>query len=334
MSTGIELASRVNPLSKTLTVARPGSAAAGEGAGVVLIPLKVLRDSDSPRLGGVDRAHVLLLADLDIELPPILVHRPTMRVIDGMHRLHAARLRGDQSIKATFFDGSEQECFVLAVTRNIKHGLPLTLADRRESARRILRCFPNWSNRAVAEKVGLSAKTVGALREDDGQLFRIGRDGRIRPLDPRAGRLRAEEALTKKPDASLREIARIVGVSIGTVRDVRERLNRGQSPLPQQHGGQCHAAAIRPNPPAPAAHPVDMPGAMTALRRDPSLCYSDAGRHIIRCLDARVVREEDVGVLTSAPVHQARRIAAIARACATQWHQIAEELERGGSRRN
>jgi hypothetical protein len=46
------------------------------------------------RVEGENHAHARLLAWTPQPLPPILVHRSTMMVIDGMHRLLAAQLRG------------------------------------------------------------------------------------------------------------------------------------------------------------------------------------------------------------------------------------------------
>ncbi|MEK8141890.1 hypothetical protein NKH18_02220 [Streptomyces sp. M10(2022)] len=42
----------------------------------------------------MDDDWALTLAELETESPPILVHHPTLTVIDGLHRLRAARLRG------------------------------------------------------------------------------------------------------------------------------------------------------------------------------------------------------------------------------------------------
>ena len=56
------------------------------------VPIRSLRLADSPRLTSTSEKHVHLLADTETEFPPILVHRETRRVIDGMHRLSAARL--------------------------------------------------------------------------------------------------------------------------------------------------------------------------------------------------------------------------------------------------
>ncbi|WP_327713806.1 streptomycin biosynthesis regulator (plasmid) [Streptomyces sp. NBC_00464] len=128
------------------------------------VPLGVLLAADSPRTTGENLAHARTLAASETALPPILVHRPTMRIIDGTHRVRAAILRQQAVIEAQFFDGTPEEAFVLAVESNTTHGLALTLADRTAAAARILITHPQWSDRAVAARTGLAAKTVGALR--------------------------------------------------------------------------------------------------------------------------------------------------------------------------
>ena len=148
--------------------------------------------ADSPRLHGEDLEHIRSLAELADELPPILVQRKTMRVIDGMHRLKAAVLRGERTIEAIFYDGDDAEAFVLAVRSNVQHGLPLTLSDRKAAAARIVILNPHWSDRAIAEVSGLSAKTVATVRSDAADLLpedsrRIGRDGRSGHSAPSTG---------------------------------------------------------------------------------------------------------------------------------------------------
>ena len=61
-----------------------------------------------------------------------------MRVVDGMHRLLAALLNGRQTIEAELFDGTADEGFLRAVRENVVHGLPLSQADRRAAAARII----------------------------------------------------------------------------------------------------------------------------------------------------------------------------------------------------
>ncbi|MEV4258891.1 ParB N-terminal domain-containing protein, partial [Spirillospora sp. NPDC049652] len=160
------------PAAPTGPAASTGHAApaGGEGPDVHLVAIGSLRPADSPRLRGEDREHVFRLVGVETPLPPILVHRPTMRVIDGMHRLRAAMLRGDTHIEAVYFDGTAAEAFARAVELNITHGLPLTIADRRAAAARILAAEPESSDRAVAARTGLSARTVAAVRRSTAQL--------------------------------------------------------------------------------------------------------------------------------------------------------------------
>src|SRR5438477_12197277 len=69
--------------------------------------------ADSPRLAGENIEHAHTLAQSDAAFPPIIVHRSSMRIIDGMHRLRAAILQGRDEIDVKFFDGSEKDAFVL-----------------------------------------------------------------------------------------------------------------------------------------------------------------------------------------------------------------------------
>lgn len=303
------------------------------------VPIEALQEADSPRLAGIDPAHVRVLAENVDELPPIVVHRATMRVVDGMHRLHAARSRNRTTVEVVYFDGSESEAFVLAVEANVKHGLPLPLSDRKKSAERILQSFPEWSDRAIAATVGLSHKTVGVIRRSCAEpgvqpVTRIGRDGRARSLNPAEGRLRACDLLSRRPDASLREVARSAGISVATARDVRERLTKGKSPLPGGVApGNSRPRSDRPRSdrPRPGLPSADLVTALDSLKRDPALKYSSEGRAMVRWLEARIIRKGEADLVMRAPSHQATKIAAIARAFAACWDQIAAQLEHQAS---
>ena len=237
------------------------SHAAGErfppaaGQAVFTLPISSLRAGDSPRLGGEDTQHIRLLAESEAPLPPIVVHRATMRIIDGMHRLRVAHLRGRRTIDVVFFDGTEDEAFVMAVQANMAHGLPLCRADREAAAARLLTRDPRRSDRWIASIAGLSAGTVAAIRRRSGRggepdAARIGQDGRVRPLNSAAGRQLARDAILQNPGASLREIATAAGISPTTVRDVRERLRRGEDPVPRPPGTAAGRAGggTRPAP--------------------------------------------------------------------------------------
>ena len=157
-----------------------------------IIKIESLAPADSPRLAGEINEHAERLAESDSDLPPILVHRPTMRIIDGTHRVKAMAYLGRDEIEAEFYDGSLEDAFVLSVHANVRHGLPLSLADRRAAARRILNTHADWSDRAIAQLTGLSATTISDLRCATAQTqqlhTRIGRDGRARPLNSAPGR--------------------------------------------------------------------------------------------------------------------------------------------------
>jgi hypothetical protein len=271
-----------------------------------------------------------------------------MRVLDGMHRVRAAILRGDAAIGVVFFDGDADAGFVEAVRANITHGLPLTLADRKAAAQRILRLFPDWSDRVVAAVTGLSAVTLGRVRgrvtEGSGQLHtRVGRDGRRRPLDASGGRRRAAELLAERPDISLREVARRAGVSVGTVRDVRRRLRDGLDPVlrprrgtkTRQTGDRQPSKTARPNTVRAGAVGQQRPPAsiLVGLRRDPMLRHSERGRAVVRWLQAHLVRVEDLArVVDAVPVHCCYSIAELAAGYAQAWTQIAQEFAARGAR--
>lgn len=131
----------------------------------VTIPIGTVQPADSPRLAGEDPAHVRVLAEAGTALPAIVVHRNTMRVVDGMHRLRALELIGADTIEVEFFDGTPENAFVFAVRTNIAHGLPLPLADREAAAVRIVGTHPQWTNRAIAEITGLTPKKLAKIRQ-------------------------------------------------------------------------------------------------------------------------------------------------------------------------
>lgn len=293
---------------------------------VTLVPIGRLRPADSPRLDGENLDHALTLSRLDAPLPPIIVHRPTMRVVDGMHRLKAAELSGRSSIEVVFFTGSEEDAFVLAVQANVKHGLPLSAADREAAVLRIIASHPAMSDRAIALSAGLSAKTIGAIRARGScpqVTARIGKDGRVRPLDATEGRLRAYEVIKIRPEASLREIAREAGVAVGTARDVRARVQRGDDPLPGRFRGT--ARVDRPNRKAGRDRAV----VMRDLMRDPTLRFSEQGRQMLRWLGVHVMNFADTkSVLDSVPPHCAAVVAELAWGCADAWRELAEQMER------
>ncbi|MET8756357.1 ParB N-terminal domain-containing protein [Lentzea sp. NPDC004782] len=311
-----------------------------------MVPICSLMSADTPRLDGQRADHVKALAESGAALPPIVVHRPTMRVVDGMHRLHAALMRGQDMISVRFFDGDERDAFVFAVQANIAHGMPLTPGDRRAAAERIVTSHPGWSDRAVAAVAGLSAKRVAEIRQSmAGQApmttSRIGRDGRVRPINSAQGRLMASELIKRDPTASLREIAKEAGISPATVADVRDRLSRGEDPVPPKQRGTAASGGDRENCPEPevSAQATFRPGdarslaelamTMESLKRDPSLRFNQAGRVLLRILDTCIVAgREKHQIVGNLPVHRVSSMVELARGCAEILQVFADDLQR------
>ncbi|MBV9012844.1 MAG: ParB-like nuclease domain-containing protein [Pseudonocardiales bacterium] len=318
---------------------------AAEAATVRLDALTPPREG--ARVGGVVREHVQLLSRIDEPLPPILVHRETMSVIDGMHRVCAAKLKGIEEIQVRFFRGGLDEAYLLVIQSNITHGLPLTLAERKAAAFRILQSWPQWSDRSVAAQVGLDNKTIARLRvrstEEAPRLTeRVGRDGRTRLCDSSAGRESAAELLREQPEKSLREVARAAGISVSTVKDVRARLTRGEGPLPsgcRRRTSVSNEDNIQPVARLPLAQVgndarrqggVDPRRARAhSLRRDPSLRSSQAGRTFLRALDAHIhVETSWPEIASQLPQHCIDLIIELAQEYAQDWQQLAGQLAR------
>ncbi|MER6916887.1 ParB N-terminal domain-containing protein [Streptomyces sp. NPDC000594] len=314
------------------------------------VALAALLPSDSPRVDGESDDHVRLLAELDGPLPPILVHRPTMRIIDGMHRVRAAGLRGDQEIEAEFFDGEPEDAFALAVRLNVAHGLPLSQADRTAAATRILTARPYWSDRRIAANTGLAAGTIAAIRrrstvQGEQLNTRTGRDGRIRPLHAAEGRLRASQIIAAHPDASLREIAQRAGIATATAKDVRDRIRKGQDPVARLPRGPVPRTTAgtgvsrtdgsRTDGPRPTGGrtPTRTSAAAIGLilpnmSKDPSL-RTESGRALLHLLTLHSIGDEKRWrrLAQSVPGHRAAMLAQAARRCADHWLRLAHELE-------
>jgi hypothetical protein len=296
---------------------------------VELVPITALRSGESPRLAGENPDHVRALAASELPLPPIVVHRPTMRVIDGMHRLRAAALLARPEVEVRWFDGHPDDAFVLAVEANTATGLPLFTADRRAAAARIVTTHPTRSDRWIGLVTGLAATTVGAIRRcstvPDGQSnSRVGRDGRVRPIDGAGGRLLAAELMRADPDRSLREIARAAGIAPSTALDVRNRLRAGADPLPAGR-----TTIRRPDAGRAPESGVDPVAVLGVLRNDPSLRFTESGRALLRWLGLHVVDDRAAAALIGdLPPHCAGPVAALARHNAEFWGRFGDRLAR------
>ncbi|MEW2613530.1 transcriptional regulator [Streptomyces sp. NPDC047880] len=290
--------------------------------------------------------HIARLAEIEGPLPAVLVHRPTMRVIDGMHRYLAALSNGQKTIEVEFFDGTTEEAYLRAVQANSVHGLPLSPAERKAAAARIIASLPHMSDRAIAKAAGLGAKAVATIRrrmDETPQLkARVGQDGKVRPLNSAEARYRVAELLAERPDASLRELARLACVSPATVSDVRRRLASGEPPAPERSGARSQAdkgpaagrTAVPPQPAGRKPHRrmrlvAQDPGVvLDKLSRDPSLRHREEGRRLLRLLQQHAIATQEWPALsTSLSGHSRETVASLAREYAKTWLGFAQELD-------
>lgn len=294
----------------------------------VWMELARLKVGLSPRERQVDPGHVVALAELQGQWPPILVARCDGMVIDGYHRVEAARSLGWSKVPALLFDGTPEEAFVEAVRRNVEHGLPLTIEERKAAARRLLSAHSNWSDRRIAEVCALSGRTVARLRAAGGQRTgdpeqRVCRDGRSRPTRPDATRLQILDAVQANPDASLRAIAQSVGTSPETVRRVRKDMNQQERPslAPARAGALKEATVVVPTRPAPLSIENVLWTADLAITSTPD------GSRFADWFDRTNVAVDWRAYAMVVPLSRVYEIADEARRRSRAWSQFADVVE-------
>jgi len=280
------------------------------------VPVAELTVGSSFRDGGLCAEHIEQLVALGGGWPPILVRRDGATVVDGAHRVAAARRLGLARVEVVWFDGTDEDAFIEFLRRNVSHGLLLTLQERKRAAVRVLRGHRAWSDRRIAEVCGISPKTVARLRggasdcptEEDAQLdaaMRVGRDERARPVRRGSVRLRVVEALHAQPDASLRTIAAAVGVSPETVRLVRMNF------------------AALPEPRATDDDATTEP----AWQADAALVSAADGADFLAWFDQTAITDDDLVRAAAPPLSRVYELADEARRRADLWLRLARTLE-------
>ncbi|MCU1463710.1 MAG: hypothetical protein JWO37_3785 [Acidimicrobiales bacterium] len=314
-------------------------------AGTAQIGLDELRLSPSLRAGGIDTGHVEALKELEGRWPPIVVSSSDRTVVDGLHRVHAALGLGLRRVTCTYFTGDEDEIYVEFVQRNTAHGLPLSFAEREAAAGRLLRRHADWSDRRIASTCALAPATVARLRRAPAttglpakpcstacreQLAtRVGRDGRIRPVDPGAVRIRIAEALRSDPEASLRQIASRIGTSPATVRSVRFQL--AAENVVRDHDDATGATGLHQTDPRASSAEDTLVDRSLATRSgwapDRAVLSTDEGSDFAAWFTRTAVDDSWWSLVGAVPVSRIYEIADEARMRAGRWHDFARALE-------
>ncbi len=181
------------------------------------------------------------------------MHRETRRVVDGMHRLQAARLQGEKVIPVRYLDGPASEVFIHSVAANVAHGLPPDPEGQEGRGPADPGLAPGLCR--IARWRGSPgcrprpSAPSGALRVRNflQSQARVGADGRSRPLDA-AERRKAARAFPRR--APRRHAP------------ARSPRARGCRSAPRARSGSgCGAAGRMPRRPAraPPAEPARIP---------------------------------------------------------------------------
>jgi hypothetical protein len=130
----------------------------------------------------------------------------TLYLADGFHRHAAAVMLGRKTMRAEVISGSMTDALDFVASVNLFHGLPLTRAERRRAVEVKLKLHHDWSDRRMAEELGVSRELVAKTRRNliEGKHIpnnpgRVGADGKMYssaglPKEP-------QERLPKKPIA-------------------------------------------------------------------------------------------------------------------------------------
>lgn len=188
--------------------------------------------------------------------PPIVVFfdGETYWLADGFHRIAACEKAGATEVMAEVREGGREDALWFALSANKRHGLPMSVEDKRKAVRLLLSVekWQSMSNRAIADHLGISNHTVASVKTEvgvptgqDAQLAPLttGKDGRQRPAPGEsADAVIALLADDKWATASNKAIAEHLGVSRATVAKVRKDM-AAEPKLPSDYDAALAMAA-------------------------------------------------------------------------------------------
>lgn len=126
-----------------------------------------------PRANGLDQDHAdgmaeYLRANPRNDLPAVVVYRDPATgdhvLSEGFHRAEAYARAGRTHLPADVRDGDRLAAVANAMASNQAHGLKRTNADKRRAAEQMVRLFPDWSDRRIADHIGVSHEFVRQAR--------------------------------------------------------------------------------------------------------------------------------------------------------------------------
>lgn len=132
----------------------------------------------NPRANGVDAGYVEELSQwlnesngtgTPRDLPPIVAYKlpdSTILLSEGFHRVEAYARAGRTLIPVELRSGTREDAILNAAASNQSHGQRRTNEDKRLAVRLTLAIQPQWTDRRVANHVGVGHELVSKMRAD------------------------------------------------------------------------------------------------------------------------------------------------------------------------
>ena len=179
-----------------------------------------------PRALSLDQAHVAELTEAveaGATLPPPVVFTQDDEAFilsEGFHRCEVYKRKGTKEIIVEVRQGDRNAAILNAMASNQSHGLKRTHADKRRAVTQTLKIVPEWSDRKIAEHLGVNNTFVGDVRREvhpDVSINdtlqaarevekRTGRDGKQYTAKPKAeSKPKPTQAIAPTPAASTPE---------------------------------------------------------------------------------------------------------------------------------
>lgn len=187
---------------------------------------KIVRDAGTQiRTAMSDRAiadyRAMIESGVDLDPVKLMFDGTQFYPFDGHHRIEAYERAGHTEVMAEVYDGTLEDAQVAACGENRKHGIRRSRKDVENAIKKLLELRPDWSDRQIAEHVGVHHQTVGKYRTSGGPVStgeiiqlgnkRIGKDGKARPtsptVKPKSGKKNGKKFTLTCPDCDGTEIA-------------------------------------------------------------------------------------------------------------------------------
>lgn len=188
----------------------------------------------------------------------ILTPENELLLVDGWHRVAAARKKKIPKFQATVRAGSRQDALEACLIANARHGLRRTRADKRRAVELALTdpTFVKRTDNWIAEMTGVTAPTVGRVRKElledetiDFQEELVGQDGRVfKQTSSKSKKTSGSKGTFKKLKSSAKGSDQIADASLPEGVTKRTKQTLDGAPSPTTTGARRDRVRVYENP--------------------------------------------------------------------------------------